>query len=380
MVSLLKNCLQWIELSESALRHNVFLVSSFCKSRVVLGALLKANAYGHGLLPMAELYQRCGVSLFLVHSFQEAWTLRKNGFRERLLLIGPQSEEELAYSLKQDFEITVYNEETLRALHRFQKKIKKTARLHVKIETGTYRQGLDPKIIPSFIALLKTVKHELKGFSSHFANIEDTSDTTYYQKQMSIFKKSVQTFEKQGFRAEALHIACSAAVLLYPETQLDIVRPGIALYGYASSPELAYALKLPEPLKPVLSWRTRLCQIKSVPEGHSVGYGLTFKTTRNTRLGILPIGYYDGFDRRLSNLGFALVHGKRAPILGRVCMNLTMLDLTDISEAALNDTVTLIGTDGAETITADHLASSVNTIAYEILARLNPLIPRIIVL
>ncbi len=366
-------------MSESALRHNVSLVRSFCKPGVILGALLKANAYGHGLLPMAELYRRSGVSLFLVHSFQEAWTLHQNGFHERLILIGPQSEEELAHSLKHGFEITTYNEETLKILLRLQKKIKKPAHLHVKIETGTYRQGLEPKAIPAFAALLKRVKHELKGFSSHFANIEDTADTAYYQKQLSIFKKAVHAFEKQGVCAEELHIACSAAVLLYRETQLDIVRPGIALYGYSPSPELAYALKLPEPLKPVLSWRTRLCQIKNVPEGDSVGYGLTFKTRRPTRLGLLPIGYYDGFDRKLSNLGFALIRGKRAPVLGRVCMNLTMLDVTDIPEATLNDTVTLIGTDGSETITADHLASSVNTIAYEILARLNPLIPRIIV-
>jgi alanine racemase len=166
---------------------------------------------------------------------------------------------------------------------------------------------------------------------------------------------------------------------LYPETQFDIVRPGIALYGYSSSPELAYGLKVLKLLKPVLSWRTRLCQIKSVPEGESIGYGLTFKTTRDTRLGILPIGYYDGFDRKLSNLGFVLVHGKRAPIVGRVCMNFSMIDLTDVPEAAWNDTVTLIGTDGNETITADHLASQVNTIPYEILARLNPCIARVIV-
>lgn len=372
--------MNWIELSQENLIHNTEVLRSFCGRKTSLSALLKANAYGHGIEPMAELFSKAGIDCFIVHSFDEAMRVKATGFGKRILLIGPQTEEQLKTSLQKGFEIILYTLEALEILKNFSKSFNKPIKLHVKIETGTQRQGVLLKELPSFLQELKKLKNlRLKGISSHFANIEDTSDTTYYKHQMALFNQAHALFIREGLVPEERHIACSAAVLLYPETLLERARPGIALYGYLSSPELAFALKLPKPLKPVLSWKTRIAQIKNVEQNEGVGYGLTYKTTRETRLGILPIGYYDGFDRRFSNLAYVLVRGKRAPVRGRICMNLCMVDLTDIPEACVMDEVILIGREGKEILTADHLATWSNTISYEILARLNPSIPKRIV-
>lgn len=375
-----QNLLQWIELSKENLLYNVKLIRSMCSKEIEIAALLKANAYGHGILEMARLYKTSGINIFMVHSFQEAMILYKNGYNKRIVVIGPLNENQLFLSLKHGFEITVYTIETLNLIHKIQKKVNKTAKLHIKIETGTYRQGLSINDISDFVKTLKYIKkYDLKGISSHFANIEDTSQASFYKKQLRIFKKAITLFQNYKLSPKAKHIACSAAVLLYPETHFQIIRPGIALYGYYSSLELAYALNHSNPLKPVLSWKTRICQIKNVKKGEGIGYGLTYKTTHKIRLGVLPIGYYDGYDRKLSNIGICLVNGKRAFVRGRVCMNMIMIDLTDIPESKVGDIVTLIGCDQNEKITADDLAIQTNTISYEILARLNPNIPKFIV-
>ena len=372
--------MNWIELSQENLIHNTEVIRSFCGPKTALSALLKANAYGHGIEPMAELFSRAGIDCFIVHSFDEALRAKATGFGKRIIIIGPQTEEQLKTAVQKGFEVILYTYESLEILKNFSKTISKPVKLHVKIETGTQRQGVLLKELPDFIRELKKIKNlRLKGISSHFANIEDTSDTTFYKHQMDLFSQAHEIFIREGLTPEERHIACSAAVLLYPETLLERTRPGIALYGYLSSPELAFALKLPNPLKPVLSWKTRIAQIKTVDQNEGVGYGLTYKTTRETRLGILPIGYYDGFDRRFSNIAYVLVRGKRAPVRGRICMNLCMVDLTDIPDASVMDEVVILGTSGREVLTADQLATWCNTISYEILARLNPSIPKRIV-
>jgi alanine racemase len=371
--------MQWITLSKKNLAHNLEIIRDHCGSQVDIAGMLKANAYGHGILPMAELFRQNGISIFMVHSLEEALILYEAGARERIILVGPVHPSQIPLCLKNNFEMTICSPETLLVIKKAQKSLPYPAKLHVKIETGTHRQGLDLKAIPSFIKTLKSIKYyELKGLSSHFANIEDTADTAYYKKQIEAFKQAVSLLHKSGLQAEALHIACSAAMLLYPETHFQMVRPGIAMYGYYSSPELAYALKPINPLRPILSWKTRLGQVKTIEKGDCVGYGLTFKAMRKTRIGIIPIGYYDGYDRKLSNQGYVLIKGKRAAIAGRICMNITMVDVTDIPQAKTGDIVTLLGEDGDESITADQIASMTNTISYEILARLNPLILRII--
>lgn len=372
--------LQWIELSNENLKHNIDVIKSFIKKDVEIAALLKANAYGHGIEQMSYLYKNNGITTFMVHTFKEALIIKNNHKDSRIILIGPLSAFELEKAIEESFEFVVFDEEILKIIIKIQKKIKKDVKLHLKIETGTYRLGIAFEKLKPFLEKLKKISNlNLMGVYSHFANIEDTSDTFYFKHQLSQFQNSIKLIEKEGFKPKQQHIACSAAVLLYKETHFDLIRPGISLYGYFSSPELAYALKLPKPLKPVLSWKTVICQIKNVKKGESLGYGLTYKTTRHSKIGILPIGYCDGYDRKLSNVGVCLVNGKRAQIRGRICMNMTLIDLTDIKDAKVGSIVTLIGSDKLETITADDIAKCTNTISYEVLARLSPLIPKIII-
>lgn len=372
--------LQWIELSRSNLKHNISLIKSFTAKDIEIAALLKANAYGHGLKEMAELYYSEGISILMVHSLEEALILKKLKLKVRIIIIGPLNKSGVETALKNGFEITVYQIDTLKLCRKLQKNIKKSCKIHLKIETGTQRQGLNVKDIPLFIKELQSFKNlKLMGLSSHFANVEDINDVKYYQKQLHLFKQANDQFVKAGIKFKSLHFACSAAVFLYPETHFDIIRPGISMYGYYSSPQLKDIFNHKSPLKPVLSWKTRISQIKEVSENEGVGYGLTFKTARKSRIAVLPIGYYDGYDRSLSNKGICLLHGKKVMVRGRICMNMFMIDVTDIKQAKVGDVVTLIGSSGDETITADDLATLTNTISYEVLARLNPLIPKIVV-
>jgi alanine racemase len=280
--------------------------------------------------------------------------------------------------------VVVYNQENLRALALAARELKKKAIVHLKIETGTNRQGIPVNKLGNFYRLIKkTPEIILEGMSSHFANIEDTTDDFYPRFQLGNFQEAVDWFRRRGVEIPIKHLACTAASILFPETYFDLARVGIGLYGLWPSKEtLASCLRRgqePLKLKPVLSWRARVAQIKSVPKGAYIGYGCSYRTTRPTRLAVIPVGYYDGYDRSFSNTAYVLIRGKRAPVRGRVCMNFIMVDTTDIPEVKLEDRVTLLGKDGREKITADQMAVLAGTINYEIVTRINPLIPRIIV-
>lgn len=372
--------LQWIELSSGALAQNIRQFKKRIKKNTRVAALLKANAYGHGLLPMAELFQTHGLDYFCVHHPYEAFEMVQLGHQQTpLLLLGPYQENDLVYLSDHGIEILVSNPFQAGMIKRFLKKHAKPLTIHLKIETGTYRQGLYIRELPSILSILKSDLVTLKGVSTHFANTEDTEDPGYYRKQLSTFQESLTWLKKHAFTPPLIHCACSSAVLLHPESQFTMIRPGISLFGYYSSPEVQFALGKRFPLRPVLSWKTRLTSVKWVDKGEFVGYGLTFHTNRKTRLGIIPVGYSDGYDRLFSNKGYVLVKDTFAPVIGRVCMNFTLLDLTDVPTCKEGDEVILIGEDKTLKITASTLASWGNTIAYEILSRLNPHIPRLIV-
>jgi alanine racemase len=224
---------------------------------------------------------------------------------------------------------------------------------------------------------------EIEGLSSHFANIEDTTSLEYAKRQTAQFAEGTALLRKAGIRVPIRHMAATGAAIVYPESQFDMIRLGIGLYGLWPSKETYLSCRLrkrkPFVLKPVLSWRAKIAQVKRVPKGAFVGYGCTFRTTRPTRLAVIPVGYADGYDRALSNAAHVLVRGKRAAVRGRIAMNFFTADVTDIPSAAAGDAVTLIGRDGRETVSADALAALAGTISYEILARLNPAIPRVVV-
>jgi alanine racemase len=224
---------------------------------------------------------------------------------------------------------------------------------------------------------------ELEGLSSHFANIEDTTDHSYARYQLENFLGMITSLEAGGVEIPIKHFSCSAAAILFPETYFDMVRIGIGMYGLWPSKETylscLMAKRSPVLLEPVLSWKARIAQIKDIPKGAMIGYGCTYKPGRPSRIAVIPVGYYDGYPRSLSNLSYVLIHGERAPLRGRVAMDFMVVDVTDISGLKVEDEVVLLGESGSDRISADQLAAWDGTIHYEIVSRLHPAIPRIVV-
>jgi alanine racemase len=236
---------------------------------------------------------------------------------------------------------------------------------------------VNEKELPKFIDVYKKYSSLGKPFGAytHFANIEDTTNHEYAEHQLKLFKKHIKFLASNKMKPKLCHTASSAATILFDKTHFDMVRPGISAYGYWPSKETYLSYRLEggsnELFEPVLSWKTRVVQLKDLPADSFVGYGCTYRTTSKTKLAILPVGYFDGYDRALSNQSYVLINGKRAPIRGRVCMNLMMADVSDINGVKVGDEVTLIGKSGKELISADLLAGWANSINYEILSRLS---------
>jgi alanine racemase len=251
----------------------------------------------------------------------------------------------------------------------------------VKIDTGTSRQGVMPDELEDFLLLMKRSRNlRLEGISTHYSNIEDTLNHEYAELQIARFLSALEVVDTTVGRPPFIHTACSAAALLFSTTHFTMLRSGIALYGLWPSRETLLAARekggaVPD-FRPVLTWKTKIVQIKTIPEGSFVGYGCSYKTMRKTVLGVLPVGYADGYDRGLGNRAHVLVGGRRAPVLGRICMNLCMVDLTDVPGAKLEDEVVLLGKSGDERISAETIADWTGTINYEVVTRISPLLPR----
>jgi alanine racemase len=223
----------------------------------------------------------------------------------------------------------------------------------------------------------------LEGISSHFANIEDTTDHSYARNQLKSFQECLERLTAEGIKVRLRHMSCSAAVMLFPKTHFDMVRVGIGVYGLWPSRETYVSCvmqkKEPVSLRPVLSWKARIAQLKSVPAGAFVGYGCTYRTTRKTHLALVPVGYFDGYPRQLSNVAYVLVKGQRAPLRGRVAMNFIAIDVTDIPGVKLEEEVVLLGKMNQDELSAETMAAWAGTINYELVARLNPEIRRLVV-
>ena len=380
----------WIEISEGAYAHNLAFFRRRIGSEVELSAVVKSNGYGHDLELVARLAVRHGADSFCVHALDEAHRLRRAGLGHDVLILGHVPLDRLGEVVAEDFRLVLFDPRTARRLAAEAEAQGRRARVHLKIETGTYRQGLDGEALDRLVEEMAALPQlDIEGAYTHFANIEDTTRHEVAEAQQRRFDAALARLAEHGVEPRVRHAACSAAILLFDDTHFDMVRLGISQYGLWPSKEtwLSYRLEAsrrgetdPErALAPVLAWKARISQVKNVPAEASIGYGCTYQTTRPTRLAILPIGYADGYDRRLSNQAHVLIHGRRAPVRGRVCMNLTLVDVTDIPQADLEDEAVLLGRQGDQEVTAGDLAGWVGTIPYEIVARLSPDIPRLLV-
>lgn len=374
----------WVEINSGALKKNITALRSILEPEAVFQAVVKANAYGHDLDTVVRLAATDGVTHFGVDSIDEALLVRKRAPEAEIYILGYTIPERLSEVVENGFIQNVYRHDILTELAKEGLRQQRQARVNIKVETGTRRQGVDiSQLEPYFIELRRNERFlSLQGVSSHFADAENAEHPEYTSSQHNRFCEILAAFHKAGFNPATPHIACSAAAILYPETHFAMARFGIAMYGLWSSEELRRKNRVGKraiELSPVLSWKTRIAQIKDVPIGASVGYSHGFVTNRPMRIAILPVGYYDGLRRNWAEPGSVIIRGQRCKIVGNICMNMCMVDISLLPQASVDDTVTLLGRNGMHQITAEDFAQKTGTINYEVVTAINPLLPRFVV-
>lgn len=376
----MSSSLSWIETDLDALAHNVATFRARIGSERRLMIVVKANAYGHGIAEVGLAACRFGADWLGVFTLDEALCLRSAGVTAPILVFGPVPVASAPLAAAGEIRLTVPSPEYLEAL--LASGVSGLS-VHAKVETGTNRQGLFPRDLACLTALAGHPRVTLEGLYTHFADIEDTTEHQFAETQLERFRSATTHLAEQGLRPPLLHTACTAAALLFEETYFNMVRVGIGAYGLWPSKETRVsATRLgvdPVNLRPLMTWKTRISQIKTLEPGEYVGYGRTWRARRLTRLAILPVGYANGYDRGLSNHSHVLVRGQRAPLCGRVMMNMCAVDVTDLPDALAGDEVVLLGRQGEECIPADMLAGWLGTINYEVVTRAEPFGPRICV-
>lgn len=365
----------WIEISHSALEANLRAIQRVIGPKVGVLPMIKANAYGHGLASVLPVLKRARLRGLGVADGQEALAVRAFGYRQPVIVLSSWQTEDLPALLRRNVELVVWDRIALTQIVAVARRLKKRAAVHIKIDTGTSRIGTRKEALQGLHKALKASQMHLRvvGVYSHLANAEETqSERT--TAQLNHFTTLSQGFD-QGWPGER-HIACTAAALRYPESRLSFVRFGIGFYGLwpsAATQAWAERVGLRYKPRPALAWKTRVLQIKRLPARTSIGYGSTVLTKKPVTIGIVPVGYSDGYPRSASNRGVVIVRGKPAPIIGRISMNLMAINLRHVPTAVSGDTVTLIGPG----IPIETLAAASGTIHYEIVSRLSTTIPRI---
>jgi len=378
-----KSALTWVEIESAALNANLHAFRQRVQPGVELSHVVKSNAYGHGLELVAKEDEASGlVHSLSVISVDELVRVREVGVRLPVVILGYVPRNAWEDVVVSEGTPVVWERDSLLALSRHASERGREVPVHLKLETGTNRYGIAEADLLDFVRLVAELPGlRLEGLSTHFANIEDTTDHSFAQEQLERFNHGLNRIREAGYPLPKPHTACSAATILFPEAHFGMVRVGISSYGIWPSKETRVSEgHLPESrldLKPVLTWKTRVAQVKTVPAGGYVGYGCAWRAPVDTKLAVLPIGYADGYDRGLSNVAHVLIRGRRAPVRGRVCMNVCMADVTHIPGVELEDEVVLLGRQESERVSAEDLGGWTGTIAYEIVARIAQHVPRV---
>jgi alanine racemase len=357
----------------AALAHNLSRIKSFLSPGCEVMAIVKANAYGHGAVETAQSLTKQGIDQFAVASIDEGIELRLAGLKASIVVLGALFEEQVPDLIAHRLTPVVSDGQILPALAKAAHSHQAPYPIHLKVETGMGRLGFSPEELLTVLdnpILHRSLK--IEGLMTHLADADGT-DSTFTQRQLSSFNALLEQIRQRGFTIPLVHAANSAAIVRFPDAHFSLVRPGIMLYGYHTLPAT-----IPDPdLSPVLSLHTTVAQLRTIPKGCSVSYNGTFVAKRQTRIAVLPIGYADGYSRQLSHRGSVLIQGRRVPIVGLVCMDMIMVDVTDIAPLNVGETVTLIGQQGKESIWADEVADWIGTIPYEVLCGIGSRVPRL---
>lgn len=365
----------WIEVDLNALKKNIRNLKKCTAQGAGFMGVIKADAYGHGAAKVAEALIEEGVTRFAVVTMEEGIQLREKGFKNPILILGHTMDEDFGKVLENDLIPVIYRYSQALELSKIAKRMNRDAKIHIKIDTGMGRLGLIPsdisiEVIKSIVDLPNII---VEGIYTHLSTADQIKDTEYAYAQFNKFQKVLKELEESNINIPIRHAANSAATINFPKMHLDMVRPGTSLYGLYPGPEM---LENPTiDLYPVMSIKARLVHVKSVPENTSVSYGRTFITKRPSILGVVPMGYVDGVFRQLANRGEVLIKGKRCPMVGTICMDQFLVDITDIKDPEIGDEVVLLGKQGEERITADEMGNIAGTISIEIVTRMGKRMP-----
>ena len=379
-----------IEISKSALQNNYAFLRQTIAENTIMSSVVKGNAYGHGLENFVPLAESCGINHFSVFSADEAFYVQNlKSKNSQIMIMGMIGNEELEWAIQTGVEVYMFDLERLETGLSLAQKAKIPIKIHLEMETGMNRLGIAKKDIPKMFELLEKYQNcfILEGICTHYAGAESIANYVRVKSQIINYKKIVSRFKKKenpAFIPKKYHTACSAATIAYPQTQMDMVRIGILQYGFFPTQEtLIQYLKDNkthiDPLKRVLTWKSKIMTIKDVEAGEFIGYGTSFLASQKMKIAIVPVGYAHGYSRSLSNMGRVLIRGERMAVVGVVNMNLMIIDLEKMQQAQIGDEVVLIGKQGEQEISIASFGEMSNQLNYELLTRLPINIPRKVV-
>lgn len=364
----------WAEIDLDKLSHNIREIRRIVNKESMVTAVIKANGYGHGAVEIAETLLKNGADRFAVATMSEALELRRIYKEVPILILGYTPAEKAEEIIKSDIIQAIYSLKDAQEFSKKAKALNKKVIFHIKIDTGMSRIGFIPN--DETVEMIKEISElenvEIEGIFTHFA-VADEKDKTFTYKQYEKFMNIVNKLEKEGIKIPIKHTSNSAAIIDLEEMNLDMIRAGIILYGLYPSEEVK---KERIELKPVLSLKAEISHVKELEAGAGISYGLTHTITKTTKIATMPIGYADGYTRMLSGKIEVLVKGKKVPIVGKICMDQCMIDVTDVENVQVGDEVTLIGTDGEHTISVEDVAKRIGTINYEIICMISRRVPK----
>lgn len=372
--------LSYVELSRKNLEHNLKSLRSITKPGTKIAFAIKGNAYGHGQNEIAKMAEK-HCDYFIVNSFEELRLLRVAS-KKPTFVLGYISPSLLPDAIKLGCILSIFSKQQFQEVETIAKKLKKIQEVHIAVDALLGREGFLESELSDFLCEAIQSKHiRITGIYAHFANIEDTNNFTHAERQIAAYNNMLEIAKSAGCVNLQTHISATSGILAYEkgDGMHAVVRTGIGAYGLWPSEHLEYAYKKKMSLLPVLSWKTHVSQVKIIPADRTIGYGLTYTTRKKTTIALLPQGYADGYSRALSNKGYVLIGGKKCPVLGRVSMNMFVVDVSKFGPVNEGDEVVLLGSQGKQEVTAEELGELSGTINYEVTTRINPLLPRIVI-
>jgi len=360
----------WAEVNLQTLRENYIKLQTHTKSEMM--PIVKADAYGHGVIPVVKTLMACGAKRFGVALLEEALEIKEMFPGLTVMVIGATDPDYSDVVVKEEIIPAIFQLVQAQALSEAAVKQNRTARLHIKIDTGMNRIGFSEKDFADIMKIAALPNLFIEGIFTHLATA-DQRDLSFAREQLNRFQAIYNKLKKAGLTIPIRHSANSAAILQFPQSHFELVRPGISLYGFTPSSQISGAVEL----EPVMSWKAKVSHVKSIKTGESVSYGRTFQAAYPTRVATIPVGYADGLRRALSNQGEMLIHGRRSTMIGRVCMDQTMLEVTKIPGVQVGDVVTILGKDSHDQITATEMAEWIGTISYEVVCGISKRVPRV---